>query len=115
MYTNKQLELLSDMPFAAFVKDEQGKYLWCNKFWLNLAGIKSLDAVIGKTDRDLIWSDYAEQQHKIDQEVLTKGKPISQQMNVSVSGRDPFISNYCKFPGVLDGKKCIFGVSVLTK
>ncbi len=113
MYTIEELEVLTDMPFAVFVKDEEGKYVWCNKFFFDLAGVGSPEEVIGKTDYDQVWSEIAEDIRRVDKEVLEKGKTINLQQQAKIAGRGLITENVCKFSATLEGKKYLFGVSII--
>lgn len=59
-------------------KDKQGKYLGCNKNYLNMLGFKSMEDIIGKTDRDVFLEIMSEEKisvlMKADQEIMLSGK-----------------------------------------
>ena len=112
MYTFKQLEMFTDMPVLVFVKDEAGKYLWVNKTFLELAGFKSLEDAVGKTDYDLPWAEAAEFLRKNDKHVLDTGKTINLQERINLPGKGELTGNVCKFAATIDGQKCLFGMSI---
>lgn len=65
--------IINKLPGSIYWKDENGVYLGCNDFVLDMAGSKE---VIGKTDFDLPWSDYAEEIGKIDATVIEENRSI---------------------------------------
>lgn len=55
------------LPGSVYWKNRDGVYLGCNEFVLEMAGTKQ---VIGKTDFELPWKEYAHEIAKIDQTVM---------------------------------------------
>ncbi len=113
MYTMEQLEVFADMPFLMFVKNEDLTYIWGNKHFLDLAGLGSLDDLIGKNDHQLAWADYAGTLNEIDEGVLDSGKPMNVREQAHIPGRGVVTGSVCKFPAIVDGKRCLLGMSVL--
>jgi len=64
-------------PGNLYWKDLEGHYLGANDFFLQVAGLKSLDDLLGKTDRDLPWSALYETFRKNDLFVMQTGKTIN--------------------------------------
>lgn len=58
-------------------KDRNSVHLGCNNSFAELAGLKSCEEVVGKTDFDLPWKSQADSYRKDDQEVIESGKPKS--------------------------------------
>ena len=56
-------------------KDQNSVHLGCNDSFAKLAGLKSREEVVGKTDFDLPWKDKAESYQKDDQEVIESRQP----------------------------------------
>lgn len=54
-------------------KNKQGQYLWCNKKFARVLGLKNENAIIGKTDYDLFASELAEEVVTLDKTILNKG------------------------------------------
>jgi PAS domain-containing protein len=102
-----EIEAFRDVPFLCWAKDENGKYLWCNQAGKQLAG----EEVVGKTDRDLVWAESADQLLANDQKVFQSGKPVFSHEKIDQSKRGGATLNVCKWLGDLDGKKCCFGIS----
>jgi len=113
MYTKDQLETFTDMPFYAFVKDENGKYVWCNQHFVKLVKMNSADEIIGKTDFDMPWSEHAKDLIAADKRVLESGKPVSLKEHVVQPGKGVISGYSCKFPADFENKKCVIGVSVV--
>jgi PAS domain-containing protein len=104
---SKDLEIFNDMPFNFWVKDEEGRYLWVNRY---LADMAQQD-IIGKTDLEMGWAVDAEGLRADDQKVLETGKTLYVHEYAHVPGRGKVTLNVCKFVGEFEGKKCVFGVS----
>lgn len=58
-------------------KDRNSVHLGCNNSFAQLAGLKSCEEVVGKTDFDLPWKSQADSYRKDDQQVIESGKPKS--------------------------------------
>lgn len=67
MLENRALELLASekmlinvlntFPGVVFWKDINSKYLGCNQFFANAAGLEKVDEIVGKTDYDMPWAN----------------------------------------------------------
>ena len=108
---SKDLEVFNEMPFNFWVKDEEGRYLWVNRY---LADMAQQD-IIGKTDREMGWAADAEALRADDQQVLEKGKTLYVHEYAHFPGRGKVTLSVCKFPGELDGKKGVFGISFVVE
>ncbi len=105
----KELEIFNFMPFLFWVKDEDGRYVWGNKVICDLAN----EDVVGKTDYDLVWADDADGLRTADQEVWKTGKPDFVHEFVTKSTHGQSTLNVCKFIGVFEGKRHVFGISFI--
>ena len=103
----KDLEKFNEVPFLFWVKDEKGTYLWGNKAICKLAG----ENVVGKTDRDLIWSDNADALQAGDKKVFESGKPNYLHEYVDKSRQGTATLNVCKWIGEFENEKRCFGIS----
>ena len=103
----KDLEIFNQMPFSFWIKDETGKYVWCNRAVSQLAK----GEVIGKTDRELIWADNADEFQADDKQVFETGKPIYRHEHMDESSQGKVTHSVCKWLGELDGKKQCFGIA----
>jgi signal transduction histidine kinase/CheY-like chemotaxis protein len=65
-------QVLMLIPGNVYWKDKEGYYLGCNAQQLHVARIKSLDEIIGKTDKDLYSKEIAQRIMKIDREIIEK-------------------------------------------
>jgi len=84
--------LIANLPCSVYWKDLNGVYLGCNNYMLAMAGVTSLEDVIGKTDFDFCWHDHAKQIQKVDQEVISTGNPKTTE----------------EFPVLADGEQHVF-------
>ncbi len=79
-------EILKMIPVAVFWKDINSRYLGCNTFFSQDAGI-SPEEISGKTDEDLSWSDRAEVYRNYDRKVIEGERA------------ELFIEDFHKMPG----------------
>lgn len=68
--------ILPNFPASIYVKDKLGRYVWCNAYQLNMAGLSHLKEIQGKTDYDLPWQKTADAILTIDRTVLQSKKLI---------------------------------------
>lgn len=113
MYTLEQLHVFADMPFLVFVKDKELKYVWGNKCFLDLLGFRSLDELVGRKDHDLIWSSYADTLNENDRLAMSSGKPVNLTESSNIPSMGIVGGRVCKFPAIVDGKRCLIGVALL--
>jgi two-component system aerobic respiration control sensor histidine kinase ArcB len=66
-YLNQVLMLI---PGNVYWKDKKGRYLGCNKQQLEIAKVKRIEDVIGKTDRDLYSEEIAVNIMQTDKEII---------------------------------------------
>ncbi|MEM9458868.1 MAG: ATP-binding protein [Myxococcota bacterium] len=69
--------IIDNIPYAVFWKDQESVYLGCNEKFARVAGLRHAHEIVGKTDYDLAWKrQEADFFRKIDREVMHKGRPI---------------------------------------
>jgi two-component system aerobic respiration control sensor histidine kinase ArcB len=68
--------ILPNFPASIYAKDTEGRYVWCNKYQLNMAGVTKLSEVQGKTDYELPWREKADRITSIDKQVLRSREAI---------------------------------------
>lgn len=99
--------ILTYTPAVIYIKDQEGTYTMINSQFEELFGILSAD-VQGKTDRDFLSPDIANQFLKNDDYVLRENKPIQVEESIFVKGKaQTYLST--KFP-LYDSQKKITGV-----
>ncbi|MBP9743122.1 MAG: PAS domain-containing protein, partial [Burkholderiales bacterium] len=64
-------QIIDLVDASIYWKDKDGHYLGCNKYVLNMAGVNSLDEILGKTDFDMLWKNEASKLREIDELVMT--------------------------------------------
>ncbi|PLZ01660.1 diguanylate cyclase [Burkholderia sp. WAC0059] len=80
--SNQMLELVIDnIPQRIFWKDSESRYLGCNMAFARDAGLAYPEQVVGKTDLDLAWREYADALREQDRRVIESGMP---RMNVEI-------------------------------
>jgi PAS domain S-box-containing protein len=70
--------VLDNIPQLLFWKDINLVFLGCNRRVVEFAGLNSADDIIGKTDFDLSWRDYAQHFQHQDRQVIDTNTPIYQ-------------------------------------
>lgn len=99
-----------------FWKDKQGKYLGVNKKFLHYAAAQSYDDVIGRTDLDLSWAQWAPIMRQNDSEVIYSGIPkriiepckVNNEICFFLNHKKPLLSRAGKIIGV-------FGIAIPLK
>ncbi len=72
--TNQLFQKIIDtMSQRVYIKDYNFKYVGCNKLFARDAGVKNESEIIGKTDFDLIWKNYAQEYRNEDESVIKTG------------------------------------------
>lgn len=77
--------IINNLPGAVYWKDKEGRYMGCNKFVATMAGFQSPDEMIGKTDYDLCWSEFAEEWRLLDNQVIQENATIQSEENVKLA------------------------------
>lgn len=73
-HSNQMLQLVLDnIPQRVFWKDGDYRYLGCNKAFAEDAGVLEHQALLGKTDFELSWSENAQNFREDDQKVIEDG------------------------------------------
>jgi len=101
-----ELEVLDRMPVLFFCKDRDGRYLWCNTAFSEMAGVD----VVGKTAADMPWSNQQKEMEKMDQDVFRTGDsnfmPIYI-VNDQQTG-DTYKTNLCKWLDEFEGQPAVY-------
>lgn len=79
------VDLLDNLPGNVYWKDKQSRYLGCNKSVWDMAGLKSRADIIGKTDFELCWSEFAHDWVAADNKVLRTGKQVIKEEKIRLS------------------------------
>ena len=66
--------VINKLPVSVYWKDLNGRYLGCNKYVAEMAGVDSPELIIGKTDYDLPWKAHADFFKKIDSFVMNSAR-----------------------------------------
>jgi len=75
--SRQMLQLILDhIPQRIFWKDRAGRYLGCNQIFAHDAGLDEPAAIVGLTDRDLLWREQADAFQTNDRSVLETGAPL---------------------------------------
>lgn len=68
--------IINNIPGAVYWKDKEGRYMGCNKFVAQMAGFESPEEMVGKTDYDLCWHEFAEDWRLLDNKVIQEDTTI---------------------------------------
>ena len=108
------VEFLDRLPFAAFLKDDRGHYLYANGRYGDLLGV-SAEEMIGRTTEQITTPDLAAQAHADDAEVMSSGKVVTMPEYVvkTASGERRAVS-FTKIPYVRPstGRPAIIGIAI---
>ncbi len=69
-------KIIDVIPVSIYWKNKQGKYLGCNKYMLDMAGLEKLSDIIGKKDSELPWRKIANRLEEIDSRVVKTGQSV---------------------------------------
>lgn len=108
--TNAYLNnIIFNIPGCVYWKDQEGVYRGCNREFLDMTGLSSIDEVIGKTDYDLCWHAQAEILRENDAAILRSGKPKSLEENVTLADGKQLFYTVVKSP-LKDADGSIIGI-----
>jgi len=106
-----QLQVLETLPIIAFLKDNQGKYIWVNQTFLNASGFASIDEVKGKDDFALIDKQQAERVAETDKKILSSGEAVNLEERFTVQGKE-IHAHTVKFPTQINGQTHLLGFMI---
>ncbi len=69
-------QILNSVPVRVFWKDTKGVFLGSNMNFAKDAGLDSPEDIMGKTDKDMVWSDFADSYRADDQSIIETGKSL---------------------------------------
>jgi PAS domain S-box-containing protein len=85
--------IVDNIPRAIFWKDKDLYFIGCNIAFAKIAGVRSTQDIIGKSDYDMSWSAQAEAYRKDDQEVMNKreSKLNIEEVNTNSTGEETWV------------------------
>ena len=96
------------IPNFIFCKDVHSNYMSCNMNLAQAAGLSSCNEIVGKTDYELLWSDYAASYQQSDEEILCGA--VAQSQNV-----EPWLTHNGENIPIIVNKKVLFYNQLLLK
>jgi PAS domain S-box-containing protein len=87
---------MNNSPAVAFIKDEEGRYIYGNHAWSDHFG-KSLDELLGKTDFDLWPAETAKMFRRSDAAAFASSQPIEWVESVTKHDGSPYHAMIFKF------------------
>jgi len=107
-YKNDLYNILDAVPVSVYWKDKEGKYLGCNKYMANLAGL-TRNAIIGRTDSELLWKDASNSLHDIDYIVIKNKAKYEAEEKTKMDNGDERTFLSTKIP-LYNSKKAVVGL-----
>lgn len=98
-------------PAAAFLRDRDGRYLWANHAYAHLYGTTP-ERVVGSRIEDLDTPSDAAQFRALDQEILSRGKPVRHHLRYHRSDGSTGQAAGHRFPAQENGRTCVAGIYV---
>lgn len=83
---HEQSAILNNSPAVIFLKDTEGRMMFGNRQFERLFGVTS-DQAIGRTDRELLPPDVADQVIANDRLVLERGEPLEFEETIRIGGQ----------------------------
>lgn len=77
--------IINNLPGAVYWKDLEGHYLGCNKFVAQMAGYENPEEMLGKTDYDFCWNEFADEWRSLDNAVAEKNTTIQREEKVKLN------------------------------
>ncbi|MFO0319126.1 MAG: PAS domain-containing protein, partial [Neisseriaceae bacterium] len=68
--------ILAMIPGRLYWKNIKGEYLGCNTLLAIDAGLSSREEIVGLTDYDMPWKEYADFLRKVDNQVISTGEGV---------------------------------------
>lgn len=105
--------MYDNLPFLAWMKDTQGRYIQANKVFIKNTGLTSLDDLNGKTDFDFWPQELAEHYRAVDEEVIRTRKQKKLVEKNLADGHEYWVETY-KSP-VIDDQERVLGTIGLAR
>lgn len=104
-------KLISQLPGCAYLKNKDGRFLYCNNLFAKTVGL-SRGEIIGKTDYELPWKTSANLIKKTELEILASGvdQTLEETFDLNNSSKIIFLSNkgiFSNEQGAVIGILCI--------
>ena len=99
--------IVEHAPSAVYVKDLEGRYVLVNRHFERLMGL-SRDAVLGRTDRDVMPPELAEGFTQSERQVVVTEAPLVKEEQLLLEGRDHYFVT-TRFP-LLDSRGKLYAV-----
>lgn len=109
MKTNQVYKIIDAVPASIYWKNVQGIYQGCNQYMLEMAGLKQVSEIIGKTDAQLPWKDIADELFKTDQRVIQEKLVIETEETPILANQEKKIFLTTKTP-LMDETNDVVGV-----
>ena len=104
-----ELEVFDALPCHAFIKDIEGKYIYCNNLMAQDLGLSTPSEIIGLKDKHLVWYDYASRLMKNDTHVLKKQEKLVF-IEPVITSKNRVINLYSHKSPLMDRNNSLVGV-----
>ncbi len=105
--------MYDSLPFLAWMKDKDGKYIHANKHWLQAVNIDNLQDLADVTDFDIWPEDLAKHYLAVDREVMSTRQQVSLTERAFDAGRETWTETI-KAP-IIDNKDSVLGTIGLAR
>lgn len=107
--------MLSEIPDVVFaVKDHELRFIAGNQAMLNLCGVASRDAFIGKQSRDFFSSEAQQRYESLDEHVIRTGRAVKETLDLTHRLRGPPVwVVLSRWPAIPPGGRTPFGVVIM--
>ncbi|RPH34392.1 MAG: GAF domain-containing protein [Bacteroidales bacterium] len=100
---------MTETPMIIYYKTIDGKYQKASKSMLSFFNINDINDLIGKTDYEIFAKEIAENNHNAEQEIISSGNPILEQIEKHTIGKRAELLINSRIP-IKDEKDKIVGI-----
>lgn len=72
-------QVIDTVNASIYWKDTEGRYLGCNKYVVDMAGVSSREEIIGKSDAELVWANSYDELFAVDTNVIKNGRFVGEE------------------------------------
>jgi PAS domain S-box-containing protein len=84
----KAKQIIDVVNASIYWKDKEGRYLGCNKYVLDMAGVSDISEIVGKTDNELVWNAISPKLMEVDNYVICNGPYVGEELMTIADGSE---------------------------
>ena len=81
-------QIIDTVNASIYWKDMTGRYLGCNKYVVEMAGLHSREELIGKSDMELVWAGVCDKLLAVDTSVIENGRFVGEEKFLTAHGSE---------------------------